>query len=265
MKKMGQLFYSVIALVCVLLFSACPLLNLGEDLNKFTCISADELTEYMNSLDFGTTFTLKDSKYITTSEYKVRIAYLEAADLPGKTVAAYQVYSHTGSFPWELEKAYRTTIPTVQDNRYTDYYFVKYEDELAAHFDELFSPLTQGLQKNESYRIALKPKLNTLEITKVNNQTDEILYYQTADEFIEKVYGVSVACLINKDLSDDPDYERKVNVFCYDLNHTTVHFDYGSQIKLFFTKKYPALTVTPQSLIEAGFFPNDKTVVVKQK
>ncbi len=57
----------------------------------------------------------------------------------------------------------------------------------------------------------------------------------------------------------------KVNVFCYDLNHTTVHFDYGSQIKLFFTKEYPASTVTPQSLIEAGFFPNDKTVVVKQK
>lgn len=58
-KKNSKLLQLIFFSVLFSAFTGC----LGEDINDFTCIEGQELTDYMNSLDFGATFKLIDSKY----------------------------------------------------------------------------------------------------------------------------------------------------------------------------------------------------------
>ena len=100
MKKHINVIVSLSILLSIFCFTGCPFLLLGDDLKDFKCITAEELTDYINSLDFGTSFTLKKSSYKATSNYKCLIVELEAADLPGKTVTACQCYSFYNDFPY---------------------------------------------------------------------------------------------------------------------------------------------------------------------
>lgn len=259
---MKKVFYPVIFLLCGILcfcLTGCP----GDNIKDFDCISPQEFTAFMNSLDFGTTFTLKDYEYKHSSEFKTLVVYLEAQDLPGKTVCAYQNFCYSSFGDYRINTTARTTFPIVTEHRATDYYLVKYADEITAHFDSLFSPLTQGLEKNVSYRIAIKPILSNLELyTFTDARYDKIQYYQSAQDFIENNRGIYVYCLINKELSADPEYERKANAFFYDLQNNDKDFDSYYDKLFYFTEKYPASGVSAQSLADGSFYANDESVVV---
>lgn len=269
-KKNSKLLQLIFFSVLFSAFTGC----LGEDINDFTCIEGQELTYYMNSLDFGATFKLIDSKYKQClkkdeSEYKLRIVYLETDALPGKTVKAYQLYSYDGcSSSLIIDKAARTTIQTVSDRRFTDYYFLKFEDELYSSFDDMLSPLTidQGLEKDVSYKIALKPKLSSLEITTRENGYDRIEYYKDFNEFEEKNDGVFVYCLINKEMSENSDLEACFETFYNNLGKESKKMAYHSSMKFYFTTKYSAADVTLQNLSNEDFFSEseiNKTVIIK--
>lgn len=269
-NKFSKTLQFIIFCLLFFIFTGC----LGEDINDFTCIEGQELTDYMNSLDFGATFKLIDSKYKQClkkdeSEYKLRIVYLETDALPGKTVKAYQLYSYDGcSSSLIIDKAARTTIQTVSDRRFTDYYFLKFEDELYSSFDDMLSPLTidQGLEKDVSYKIALKPKLSSLEITTRENGYDRIEYYKDFNEFEEKNDGVFVYCLINKEMSENSDLEACFETFYNNLGKESKKMAYHSSMKFYFTTKYSAADVTLQNLSNEDFFSEseiNKTVIIK--
>ena len=269
-KKFSKTLQFIIFCLLFFIFTGC----LGDDINDFTCIEGQELTDYMNSLDFGTTFKLIDSSYKqclnkNESEYKLRIVYLETDELSGKIVKAYQMYCYDGgSTSYLIDKASRTTIATVSDRRFTDYYFRKFEDELYSRFDEILSPLTidQGLKKDVSYKIALKPKLSSFEITSWESDPDGIQYYKDFNEFEEKNYGVFVYCLINKEMSENSDLEACFETFYNNLGKESKKMAYHSSMKFYFTTKYSAADVTLQNLSNEDFFSEseiNKTVIIK--
>ncbi len=269
-KKLSKLLQLIFFSVLFSAFTGC----LGDDINDFTCIEGQELTDYMNSLDFGATFKLIDSKYKQSLkknewEYKLRIVYLETDSLPGKTVKAYQLYSYDGcSSSLVIDKAARTTIATVSDRRFTDYYFLKFEDELYSSFDDMLSPLTigQGLEKDVSYKIALKPKLSSLEITTWENDYYGIQYYKDFNEFEERNDGVFVYCLINKEMPENSDFEVCFDNFYHEWWNKPKNMFNWSSMKFYFTTKYSASDVTLQSLSDGDFFPEseiDKSVIIK--
>ena len=208
MKKLFNTTFTVITLFILFCLTGCPFL--GEDINKYTCYSAQELTDYMNNLNFGSTFTLKDSKYVEKKDYKRITVYLEADNLPGKTVCAWQSYSYDRS----AVEAARTTIPYVSEFIFTDYYYVKYSDEVLACIEEAYSPVLTVFVKNQTYKIAIKPDSGYW----VHSLSYEVNYYNDATTFIDsKEFYIKAYCLINKDLSTDPAFERKYNALRYDL------------------------------------------------
>ena len=152
MKKYFNCLLTAFILFITIFLTSCPGF-LTDDIKKYTCLSAQELTDYMNSLGFDSTFTLKDSTYTEKKDYKCIEVYLEADKLPGKTVYAFQSYSYGR----RATDSARTTIMTVQDYRYTDYYYVKYEAEILATVENLYKPVIENFEKNKTCKIAIKP------------------------------------------------------------------------------------------------------------
>ncbi len=196
------------SLLLIVVFTACPLL--GPDLRNYTCLTAQELTDYLNSLDFGSTFTLKDSNYKSTKDYKSIEVFLEADNLPGKTIYAYQSFSYWRS----AADSSRTTIPYVSDYRFTDYYYVKYQDEILSHIEELYKPLLKDFEKDKTYKITIEADPDG----RATSLTRKVDYFDNAESFIKNDdFYIKVYCQIKKDISADPDFERKYNAFRYDL------------------------------------------------
>ena len=241
MKKLINVIFLLFIILSIFCFIGCPLLFLGDDLKDFKCITAEELTDYMNSLDFGTSFTLKDSNYTETSSYKCLIVELEAADLPGKTVTACQCYSFYNDFPYPA----RMTVPTVQEYRFTDYYYCKFEDDILSKIEELYSPILKGFERDKSYKLAFTADPYHWGPSLTN--TDKVKYYKDAKTFIEsRDFNIEAYCLINKELLDDSEFSRRYNAFRYDLEQ-----DYTIRIfhNFYFTTKYKANEITAKDLI----------------
>lgn len=269
MNKFVRAFWSVIFLFMILTLTGCPFL--GDDIKNYNCVSAQELTAYMNSLSFGTTFELTDTKYFSDSSMKMLVVYLKPQDMPDKIVKAYQLYTFYGGYYDDTLKYSRTSFPVVTESRYTDYYFVKYQDELTAHFDQLLSPLTteQGFEKGKTYSFTLKPMYYGLDITERDTRYSRISYYQTAQEFLEQAEGVYLYCLINSDFEKGSELELCYHNLCYDILNSSNHFDRCSYMTFYFTKTYSAETVTPEQLADGSFYKSadikNNSVIVKQK
>lgn len=241
MKKLHYATFSIITLFILFCVTGCPFL--GEDINKYTCYSAQELTDYMNNLNFGSSFTLKDSKYVEKKDYKRITVYLEADNLPGKTVCAWQSYSYDRS----ASSSARTTIPFVYENIYTDYYYVKYSDEILACIEEAYQPILADFVKNQSYKIAIKPTQSYW----AHSLSYKVNYYNDATTFIDsEEFYIEAYCLINKDLSTDPAFERKYNALRYDLQQQ----DHGHIEHNFFFKTTPsAAQVTEEEMFSLKY------------
>lgn len=270
MNKAIRTLCSCIFLLLIFTLTGCPFL--GDDIKNYECVTAQELTDYMNSLEFGTTFELKDSKYYSDSSMKMLVVYLKAQDMPDKTVKAYQLFTFDYCYYDDTLKNSRTSFPTVGEFRYTDYYFVKYEDEVVSHFENLLAPITteQGLEKGKTYSFAIKPVYYGLDIKKRGVAGyEDIQYFQSAQEFLEKAKGAYVYCLINSDLVKGSDMELRYHSLCYDILNSSSYFDRYSYMTFYFTKKYSAATVTAKELEAKSFYTNGDiksgAVIVKEK
>lgn len=186
-------------------------------------MTPEALTNFVNRQITETTFTLVDSDIITRNDFKARIVYLTTEDLPGKTIRAIQIYSwpdpdsdvEIAADVFYDRKNARTTIVHYDDYYYTDYYFYKYEDEIYAAFEKLYSPLTTGLEKTE-WKLAVKPKIDTF---RFNYQSDdkykERKKYSSAKTLLQtSMYDCYL--LINKDFSAE--VKQDYNSFMYDLD-----------------------------------------------
>ena len=208
---MKKALFFLIMMITPFLFSSCLLmmfLSIGNSFDKYECMTAEDLTTFMNKQGFGTTFTLIDSEYIEQDHYKMRVVYLKAKDLPGKTIIACHDYSSE-----------RTTFVRYDYHFFTDYFFYKYENEVYAEFEKLYSPLLEGLEKDKDWKLVLKPKIESFGF-----------YYDTDDEKKREKEKYSSAknmlkltiyeayLLINKKYTNDT--ERDYNAFMYDLQNT---------------------------------------------
>ena len=222
---MKKALFFLMMMISLLLFSSCLLFwFVGTDsLNKHECMTPEALTNLVNRKITETTFTLVDSDIITRNDFKARIVYLATEDLPGKTIRAIQIYSwpdpdsdvEIAADVFDDRKNARTTIVHYDDYYYTDYYFYKYEDEIYAAFENLYSPLTTGLEKTE-WKLAVKPKIDTF---RFNYQSDdkykERKKYSSARTFLQtSMYDCYL--LINKDFSAE--VKQDYNSFMYDLD-----------------------------------------------
>lgn len=212
-------------MVSPLIFSSCLLFWFvgGDSLKKHECMTPEALTNLVNRQITETTFTLVDSDIITRNDFKASIVYLTTEDLPGKTIRAIQIYSwpdpdsdvEIAADVFYDRKNARTTIVHYDDYYYTDYYFYKYEDEIYTAFENLYSPLTTGLEKTE-WKLAVKPKIDTF---RFNYQSDakyrEKKKYSSAKTLLQtSMYDCFL--LINRDYSAE--VKRDYNSFMYDLD-----------------------------------------------
>ena len=208
MKK--ALFFLMI-IISPFIFSSCVFMMYIFTRNSFDnyeCMTAEDLTTFMNKQGFGTTFTLIDSEYIEQDHYKMRVVYLKTKDLPGKTIIACQDYSSE-----------RTTIVSYNYHFFTDYFFYKYEDEVYAEFEKLYAPLVEGLEKNKEWKLVLKPKIESFgfHYDDDRDKKEEEEKYSSAKNML-KLTIYEAYLLINKEYSAET--ERDYNAFMYDLQNT---------------------------------------------
>ena len=93
---MKKALFFLMMMITPFLFSSCFLMMLlvtSNSFDKHECMTAEDLTTFMNKQDFGTTFTLIDSEYEEGNRFKKRVVYLKSKDFPGKTIIACQNYS----------------------------------------------------------------------------------------------------------------------------------------------------------------------------
>ena len=222
---MKKFLFFIMMMVSPLIFSSCLLFWFvgGDSLKKHECMTPEALTNLVNRQITETTFTLVDSDIITRNDFKARIVYLTTEDLPGKIIRAIQIYSwpdpdsdvEIAADVFYDRKNARTTIVHYDDYYYTDYYFYKYEDEIYTAFENLYSPLTTGLEKTE-WKLAVKPKIDTF---RFNYQSDakyrEKKKYSSAKTLLQtSMYDCYL--LINRDYSAE--VKRDYNSFMYDLD-----------------------------------------------
>lgn len=239
MKKLSFL----ILLACCILLTGCPLFY-SDKLENHKSMTAEELTEYINSLDYGTTFTLIDSDFSQNKDTKTTTVYLKAQDLPEKTIRAYQ---HWCMYGGDIDSIARTTIPTYFDIYYCDYPFYKFENEITSYFEELYSPLVKNLEKNKEWKILIKPKMSTFFASKYDVSRD----YETCEETLENT-NYYIYLLINKELTSQT--EREYNSFMYDLKQNVSDKRwFWDDFSCYYSTTYSAKTISDQTLSDPDF------------
>ena len=208
---MKKALFFLMMMITPFLFSSCFLmmfLAVSNSFDKYECMTAEDLTTFMNKQGFGTTFTLIDSEYIEKDYLKMRVVYLKAKDLPGKTIIACQDYSRA-----------RTTIVRYDYHFFTDYFFYKYEGEVYAEFEKLYAPLIKGLEKDKEWKLVLKPKIESFGFyyDDDNDKKKEKEKYSSAKNML-KLTTYEAYLLINKEYSAET--QRDYNAFMYDLQNT---------------------------------------------
>lgn len=246
---MKKLFF-LILLACSILLTGCPFLE--DKLEDHESMTAQELTDFINSLDFGTTFTLIDSDYSKTQEYKTTIIYLKAQDLPEKTIRAYQLWSLSGN---EIDSIARTTIIAYNDMYYCDYPFYKFENMITEYFEELYSPLVKNLEKNKEWKILIRPKMSSFYVSQRNVPHD----YETWEKTLQNT-NYYIYLLINKELT--PQTEREYNSFMYDFKQSiNGRLGYQDNFFCYYSTKYSASEVSDQDLADPEFSARDEVFV----
>ena len=256
-------FIGITLILSAFFFTGCPFFK--SRLSDFECMTAEELTEYMNKQCFGSNFTLIDYEYEENSRYKMIKVNLAADNLPGKTVRAFQTYSYDYEDFADSELA-RMTVFYISDYYYTDYYAVKYETEIKNHFDKLYSPIT-GYKEDIKYKMVNTPEFLSLSARSKYNDVQEIFESTSYGRYYGDALTYNNYILINYDFNSDEDFETEFYNFCYDLRTSEYTID-KSNVTFYFTSKYNAEEITDTQLVEGSFFTLediDSDVVVKKE
>lgn len=260
MKK--TLFITILSLLSLVLFCSCPT---GDSLENYTCLTADELVEKMNNANFGTSFTLKNSKSQEKSNYKYTYVELECSEITNGTLWAcnfisydsfsyivdYENFADKSNFEMNTSTA-RTTFFSVQNEFVTNFYALKYQEEIKEHFVNLFADFlndsSTSPQTEYEYKILVKYNAPYY---------SEFYAYQNSDEFLEKS-NFSVYTLIKRQVNtsdtSSSSFTRKFNAFCYDLSNSTNYADSSSQMYFYFSPNYTPPNITDEALINGNFF-----------
>lgn len=239
-------------------FLGCPFYKNLED---FSIKSPEEIVELMNQY-FPTSFTLKSYYEVNESNYKYLVVKLEAEDLPQKEVKAVQFIAS----PWEFEiideladsystKA-RTTIPYVQETFMTDYYFVKYQEELYSEIHNLYQPLLQNLTENVDYVLAIKPDLYDLPIADKQDSTPaKKRHFKNATDFLEHE-SLTTYLLINKEWTSEE--ENIFNSFQNEVREKNLGYDiYG---RFFYSTKLNPADISIKQLEKLHSLSDEETL-----
>ena len=235
-------------------FLGCPFYKNLED---FNIKSPEEIVELMNQY-FPTSFTLKSYYEVNESNYKYLVVKLEAEDLPQKEVKAVQFIAFPCEFEIidELADSYstkaRTTIPSAHETFMTDYYFVKYQEELYSEIHNLYQPLLQNLTENVDYVLAIKPDLYDLPIADKQDSTlAKKRHFKNATDFLEHE-SLTTYLLINKEWTSEE--EEIFNSF---KKEVSVDINYNVEGIFYYTTKYLSSDVSIKNLENSSFYTQD--------
>ena len=271
MKSHGfnQFFaYLFIMGFCLIFLTGCPPFYWVEakpDPNhKFK--TTKELEAYINEKIPETKFTLKEDCLYTTKGGGMMI-YLTADDLPGKTVKALQFYTKsyynfdgddTPSKEWlrndefELEEEINSARFIDMDPFYrnpykdfffTDYYFIKYQDEINLYFESFFEPCTKELVRNKDYVLFAENEFSYTSITP-----------QTKEDLLSLRWRIYL--FVNQKLTQEK--EREVKAFCYDLINRENWPD--NTFTCFYSTKYNVQDIKLNQLTN-GTFEEDEDLI----
>ncbi len=204
MKKPFLFFMFVISFFFLNSCGLLAVLTLDNPLDNAECMTPEDLTSFMNNQFPETTF-----KFISTDfkkdkyNYKERIVYLNAANLPGKTITVIQSYHSS-----------RMTYASYDFFFCTDYIFYKNENEIYEAFKKLYSPLTEGLKENQ-WKLVLKPDINSFHFYTTNEYSKITKNNYLSIEKIIQTTRYEAYLLINKDFSAG--VQNDYNSFMKDL------------------------------------------------
>lgn len=248
---MKKLIYIFTLILLSFTFLACPFYPFDDDLDNYSLMTPERLTELMNQY-FYTKFTMKNYSEVKTDNYKYLVVYLEAEDLPGKEVKAYHHFGwnlgdETDQMGTSYSTAERTTIVVVNENLMTDYYFVKYQEEVYSEIQNRLQPLLQDLTENQDYILAIKPNLAYFPILEEKDGFEKRHFKDVNDFFENANFGTYL--LINKEWNSEE--ETKFHSLEDSLSNSESRTHYA---KVFYSKKYPASNVLIQNLTANSFY-----------
>ncbi|MCR4736403.1 MAG: hypothetical protein K5829_15510 [Treponema sp.] len=254
MNKIKKIILVATIISLSIFITACPFLD--DDINNYSFMTIEEFLSYINEQNFGTSFTVKDSSETIGKNYKYLTLYLEAEDLPGKTVKAYQ-YFGMDSFEREIEETSvypdedsRMRVFYVSESRYIDYYFVKYQAELSSLFENLYASLLEGLEKNKDYLLAIKPNIESFPIDSDEYYSSETSRYSSAEELFKNGSFITFL-LINKEFTTL--VERDFNSFAYSLMND-LEEESTAKAYFYYSTKYSVEDVTIYKLTSDSFY-----------
>lgn len=252
MKK----FIYVLCLIMVsFTFTACPFYFDNLDNHKF--MTPEELVAKMNQ-NFDTHFTLKDSEEVIkifdneTTDYKYLVVTLEADDLPGKDVKCYQVFKYSlvdEEDLLDISKSYnasaRVLCNFVEEYLLTDYYFIKYKDDLFTIIKDAFNPLLEKLNENEDYLLAVKPNIFQFQLENLQYATN---VYKDATDILQRT-SLKINLLIH---TENYPTEEEINSFIDSIDE--VFYPFFIQGYVYYSSKYSSAEVSTEALINDNFY-----------
>ena len=251
MKKFVFYFSLIIS---TLILAACNL----DDMERHNLMTPEELVAQMNK-NLGNHFTLVDYdeeiheyKDDDANEYKSLVVTLKADDLPNQVVKAYQIFqwSFGDDRLYDISNNYthsaRTTIAYVEEYLVTDYYFLKYKDELFSKIKELYKPLLNELNENEDYILVIKPNIRSFPITNTHFYSQN--NFSDATDILKNA-GISTHLLVHTE--NYPDEKEMKSFF-----KTISDYGYNSDCRkcFYYSKKYSPSNVTEEALVKGTFY-----------
>ena len=258
----------LLCLITSFMFSSCGLLALftiDDPLDSVECMSPEDLTRFMNNQFPEASFKLISTDFVKDKyDYKQRVVYLSAANLPGKTIIAIQSYVSS-----------RMTVVTHDFFFYTDYLFYKNENEIYAAFKNLYSPLTAGLEENQ-WKLVIKPEIYSFSFyTTMDNSEIKKDNYSSIEKIIQYT-RYQAYLLINKDFLTEAqsDYisfmndlqrtyeEEGRNYYWYDYyDETKERTTPYANLHCYYSTSLPAAEVTEKDLISSIFGSKQGVIV----
>lgn len=245
---MKKLIFGFTVILLTFVFTACP--YLFDDMDNHNFMNPEELMEKMNK-NIGNHFTLINyDEVIKNDDYKYLVVTLKADDLPDQVVKAYQFFQWTlGDELSEKSPVYttpaRTTINIVEEYLVTDYYFLKYKNDLFSKIQEVYEPLLNKLNENKDYLLAIKPDLLFFPIIKTHYAQNN---FKDATDILENA-RISTYLLIHSE--NYPDKEE-IDSISETINDNG-HYRYFSG-NIYYSSKYSPSDVSTEALINGSFY-----------
>ena len=237
---------------------SCPEPNTTE--TKFQLLSSDEILEKMNTYFPDTEFSLQSSTEESSEDYKYKELKLSCSEFSDQTV---KVIDFTGYdylfflptydfFQTDFSSTRMSIISVVENAIFTDYYSIKYQNEIYESFVNLLS----GLTNSYDYKILISSAMYRIDYSSQNK-------FSSAEDFLG-IGNFDVVILIKKEF--DSSFQRTFNAFCYDLTNEIIENpnDISGRIKFYFSENYTPSEISDENLKSGDFFTAEDSGVTEK-